>query len=73
MEAEINRLTKRIEELKTEYAGDEQIIPFLEQESAAMEEQKSKGFAEEAVPADEGVPSEDPNSMQGAFPIFPQN
>lgn len=73
MEAEINRLAKRVEELKTEYAGDEQIIPFLEQESAAMEEQKTKGFAEEAVPVDEGVPSEDPNSMGGAFPVFPQN
>lgn len=48
MEAEINKLLPRIAELKAEYAGDQQIISFLNQEQTAMEEQQAKGFTEKA-------------------------
>jgi hypothetical protein len=51
MEAEINKLLPRIAALKAEYAGDQQIISFLDQEQAAMEEQKTKGFTEETADA----------------------
>ncbi|MEN6307286.1 MAG: hypothetical protein ABFD91_05970 [Anaerohalosphaeraceae bacterium] len=64
-EEEVTKLIPRIAELKTEYAGDEQIIPFLDQEQQAIDEQKAKGFAEEALPADA-------NSVDtGAAPMNP--
>jgi hypothetical protein len=53
-ETEVQRLLTRIQELRKEYPGDEQITQFLDQELQAMEQAKAKGFAEEeaAPPAD---------------------
>ncbi len=64
-EEEVTKLLARIAELKLEYAGDDQIIPFLDQEQKAMEEQKAKGFTEEAAAAE-------PNSLDaGTAPMNP--
>lgn len=64
-EEAVTKLVPRIAELKTEYAGDEQIIPFLDQEQQAIDEQKAKGFTEETLPADA-------NSIDtGAAPMNP--
>lgn len=62
-EEEVTKLLARIADLKLEYAGDNLIIPFLDQEQKAMEEQKAKGFTEEAAAAE-------PNSLDaGAAPM----
>lgn len=64
-EEEVTKLFARIADLKLEYAGDDQIIPFLDLEQKAMEEQKARGFTEEAAAAE-------PNSLDaGAPPMNP--
>ncbi|MBN2511535.1 MAG: hypothetical protein JXB18_01230 [Sedimentisphaerales bacterium] len=64
-EEEVTKLLARITDLKSEYAGDDQIIPYLDQEQKDMEEQKAKGFTEEAAAAE-------PNSLDaGAPPMNP--
>jgi hypothetical protein len=51
-ETEVERLLKRITELQKDYPGDEQISQFLNQERQAIEEAKTKGFAQEPQAAD---------------------
>jgi hypothetical protein len=57
-ENEVERLLKHIDALQKDYPGNEQITQFLTQERQAMEEAKTKGFAEEPQPA-----AEDANSI----------
>ena len=51
-ETEVQRLLKHIDQLRKNYPGDEQISQFLNQEQKAIEEAKTKGFAEEPAPTD---------------------
>jgi hypothetical protein len=51
-ETEVERLLKHIDQLRKNYPGDEQISQFLNQEQKAIEEAKTKGFAEEPAPTD---------------------
>lgn len=51
METEIDKLLPRIAELKAEYAGDQQILAFLDQEQAAIEEQKAQRVTGETFDA----------------------
>jgi hypothetical protein len=62
-EEEVTKLLARIADLKLEYAGDNLIIPFLDQEQKAMEEQKAKGFTEEAAAAE-------PNSLDAGAALM---
>lgn len=76
-ETEVNKLTSRVEQLKTEFPGDTQLAQFLNQESKDMEAARTRGFAAEAT-AENGDPNavgfdgtSEPNGINAGGEMMP--